>query len=105
MRVYAFLFGVVVTIGSASLAQLAVASAGFDRIMTPPAAPRGGDLLGPGELWYGGVIEPITIEAMRAARPAVAVAVHKASTADCVRLAHPRHHARPCDRTSMDSMM
>jgi hypothetical protein len=63
MRVYAVLLGVLLTAGSAYLAEVAVASAGFERLAGP--SPRSGDLTVGGELWYGGVIDPITIEAPR----------------------------------------
>ena len=103
MRAYEVLLGVLLTAGSAYVAQIAVASAGFDRVSAPPAAR--GDLLGPGELWYGGVIDPVTVEAMRAANPAIVVAMPRASTVECERRARPRRHARGCERASMDSMM
>jgi hypothetical protein len=103
MRVYAVLLGVLLTAGSAYVAQLAVASAGFDRVAA--ASPGRGDLLGPGELWYGGVIDPITVEAMRAANPAIVLAAPRVRTVACARLAYPRRHAHACDRASMDSMM
>jgi len=107
MRVYAVLLGIVLTAGSAYLAQLAVASAGFERLETP--SPGRGDLAGPGELWYGGVIDPITVEAMRVANSAIVLTPPRTRTVACVRLAqpHPRRHARAteCAQTSMDSMM
>ena len=71
MRVYAVLTGVMLTAGSAALAQLAIASAGFERI---PARSSGrSDLGARGELWYGGVLDPVTIEATPAGKPALAV--------------------------------
>ena len=63
MRVYAVLFGVLATAGSFYVAQVAVASAGFDRLA--PAA-QGTAPAPAGELWYGGMLDPITIEASRA---------------------------------------
>ena len=64
MRVYAVLFGVVVTAGSIYVAQLAVASAGFDRL-APAYASHSVAPAPAGELWYGGMLDPITIEASR----------------------------------------
>ena len=107
MRVHAVVLGLLLTAGSAYVAQLAVASAGFERVSAP--SPKSGDMLGPGELWYGGVIEPVTVEAMREASPAVVVAARQASSRECLRLTHPNPHprrpARACDRAWMDSMM
>ena len=70
MRIYAVLMGVVLTAGSAGIAQLAIASAGFERIPVRPSGRR--DLGARGELWYGGVLDPITIEATPAGKPALA---------------------------------
>jgi hypothetical protein len=107
MRVYAVLFGVMVTVGSAYVAQLAVASAGFKRLARP-AAPRG-DLSAGGELWYGGVLDPITIEASRVPRPAIVFMAPPASqrAVECARAAHPKRHANISDtvRASVGSIM
>lgn len=65
MRVYAVLLGVLLTAGSAYVAQLAVQSAGFERLAG--SSPGAGDLSARGELWYGGVLDPVTIEATRRA--------------------------------------
>lgn len=70
MRVYAVLLGVILTAGSAYLAQVAIASAGFERLANP--SPGRGSLSAGGELWYGGVLDPITIEAGRAPTTAIA---------------------------------
>jgi len=61
MRIYSILLGVLLTAGSAYLGELAVASAGMERLAG----------LSPGELWYGGVLDPITIE-VTGARQAIA---------------------------------
>jgi hypothetical protein len=76
MRVWAGLFGVVLTVGSAYIAQLAVTSAGVDRLAR--ARNVGGDPA-PGQLWYGGVLDPVTIEVSRAA-PALALRSHSTSS-------------------------
>ena len=114
MRVYAVLLGVLLTAGSAYLAQIAVASAGFERLAS--AAPERGDLGAAGELWYGGVLSPVTVEATRASLPAVAsgepwaagsaLAVSQRAV-ECDRLAHPKRHALSSENVhaSMGSMM
>lgn len=114
MRVYAVLLGVLVTAGAASLAQLAVASAGFERLAA--RSPRGGDLGAAGELWYGGVLDPITVEARRAARPSIASGASWTSSSqlalsqkavECAHLARPKGHTLASEnvRGSMGSMM
>ena len=60
MRLYAPVLGTLLTAGSAYLAQLAISSSGFERawkVLHPHADPVALDLL-----WYGGVLDPITIE-------------------------------------------
>jgi hypothetical protein len=72
MRTYALLAGVLFTAGSASVAQLAVASAGFERL----DGWRGGTAdSGPvaERVWYGGVLTPVTIDGRRAPPPAIAL--------------------------------
>lgn len=68
MRAYALLLGVVLTVGSVSVAELAVQSVG---------SARGGGLraararAASDAIWYGGMIEPITINARGSTRAAV----------------------------------
>ena len=69
MRVYASVLGVLLTAGSGYLAQVAVGSAGFERLTAPPPKSEAPT---PGEIWYGGVLDPITIEVTRSTRPAIA---------------------------------
>jgi hypothetical protein len=62
MRISALLLGVVLTSGSAFAAQVAVSSVGAARPPEPAPATitLGGD--GPDRVWFGGMIEPITVE-------------------------------------------
>lgn len=93
MRIFAPLLGVFLTAGSVYVAQLAVESAGYERLVA--RAPRGGDLGSAGELWYGGVLAPVTVEATRAARPWVSssqLAMSQKAT-ECAHLARPKGHA------------
>jgi hypothetical protein len=62
MRIYALLFGIALTTGYGAAAQLAVSSldAGRHAPGKPAAAvPASG---APGDVWYGGVLDPITVE-------------------------------------------
>jgi hypothetical protein len=114
MRVYAGVLGVLLTAGSAYLAQLAVESAGFERLAARSSG--GGDLAAAGELWYGGVLDPITIEVARATLPAIASGAPwrvsselalSQKAVECTHLAPPKRHAITAEtvRGSMGSMM
>ncbi len=62
MRVYALLLAVILTTGYGYAAQIAVSSLGAGRhTATEPATaiPAGGALDG---VWYGGVLDPVTVE-------------------------------------------
>ncbi len=63
MRTYALLLGALVTAGSAYVAEVAVASSGLERAWTVLHAKVDPPL--PIPLWYGGILDPITIEARR----------------------------------------
>lgn len=70
MRVYALLCGILLTSGYAYAAQVAVASTAAGQravpaptVTTDPA----------GELWYGGVLDPITVESRGGSPQAAAV--------------------------------
>jgi hypothetical protein len=114
MRVYAILMGMVLTAGSAYLAQVAVGSAGFERLAGPSPSP--GDPAVARELWYGGVLDPITIEAGRAPASAYALgapwtrsselAVNQEAV-ECTRRARSKRHALSSadSRASLGSMM
>jgi len=115
MRVYAILLGMVLTAGSAYLAHVAIGSAGFERL-TPSSSSREGSQIA-SELWYGGVLDPITIEAaprtsgstLVFAAPAPAggeLSVSQQAT-ECSRRARPKPHVRPADNAhaSAGSMM
>jgi len=70
MRVYALLLGIALTAGYGYAAQMAVSSLGAARtIVTAPAAtnPPGPSLDG---VWYGGVLDPVTVESSRSTRAA-----------------------------------
>jgi len=71
MRWYPLLLGSLVTVGSVLLAQVAVTSAGFDRAWTVLHADADPITVAP--LWYGGILDPITIEGRRVAAPTVTV--------------------------------
>jgi len=70
MRHYALLLGLLLTAGSTYVLHLAVGSAGFERL-TAGATAMEPVPLPPQEIWYGGVLAPVTIEARRGAPPAV----------------------------------
>ena len=60
MRVYALLLAVALTTGYGYAAQVAVSSLGPGRQpATAPAIPASGALDG---VWYGGVLDPVTVE-------------------------------------------
>ena len=61
MRVYAMLLGAILTVGTAYLAEVAVASATTSR---PESSPREAQaLVATDPIWYGGTLDPVTIEA------------------------------------------
>lgn len=69
MRAYALLLGALVTTGSAYVAEVAVASSGLERAWTVLHADV--DPPSPIPLWYGGILDPITIQAHRPTAPAL----------------------------------
>src|SRR2546428_11300251 len=96
MRVYALLLAVILTTGYGYAAQVAVSSLGAGRdTATEPATaiPAGGALDG---AWYGGVLDPVTVEARSDGpqAPATHGRVFSRPTARCTE-AHP---ARVHDR-------
>src|SRR5437016_13663120 len=62
MKAYALLLGMMLTLGSGYAAQVAVSSVGTarDAEVRPTPAPRSH---GPDTVWYGGVLDPIPVEA------------------------------------------
>jgi len=60
MKAYALLLGMMLTLGSGYAAQVAVSSVGTarDAEVRPIPAPRSH---GPDTVWYGGVLDPITV--------------------------------------------
>jgi len=69
MRHYALLFGMLFTSGSTYVMQLAVRSGGFERLRGERASATEAAAPAPMELWYGGELAPLTIEARRGASP------------------------------------
>lgn len=70
MRVYALLLGIALTTGYGYAAQMAVSSLGAGRNLVTAPAPTiepGTSLDG---VWYGGVLDPVTVESPRAPRAA-----------------------------------
>jgi hypothetical protein len=70
MRHYALLLGILMTSGSAFVLHLAVDSGGFARLYDAPASASELAAPKPMDLWYGGTLPAITIEARRGASPA-----------------------------------
>ena len=62
MRIYALLLGITLTTGYGAAAELAVSSvdAGRQTRVSPVAALP--PSAAPGAVWYGGVLDPITVE-------------------------------------------
>ena len=70
MRVYALLLGIALTTGYGYAAQIALSSVGAG--LHTPAAPTATIAAGHrGHVWYGGVLDPVTVESeSNGARPA-----------------------------------
>src|SRR5260370_12658387 len=69
MRLYALLLGMVVTGVSGYAAQVAVASANPTRYTASSPIATLGAGEGSDQLWYGGVLDPITVESGRVPAP------------------------------------
>jgi hypothetical protein len=69
MRVYALLLGILLTGAYGYAAQVAVASANPARHADATAVATGGAGAGSDQIWYGGVLDPITVESGRALAP------------------------------------
>jgi hypothetical protein len=63
MKAYAMLLGMMLTVGSGYAAQVAVSSVGTARDAEVTPTPVGRTSRGPDTVWYGGVLDPITVEA------------------------------------------
>jgi len=74
MRHVALLLGMLLTAGSTYVLRLAVGSAGFERFTGGSASSTVADAPLHMDIWYGGMLPPITIEARRGAPPAAALA-------------------------------
>ena len=65
MRIYALMLGVALTTGYGYAAQVAVTSVGAaHRVNTLRAASIAADD-GRGQVWYGGVLDPVVVESQR----------------------------------------
>ena len=69
MKAYALLLGMMLTLGSGYAAQVAVSSVGTTRDAEVRPTPVHRASHGPDTVWYGGVLDPITIEARGDAAP------------------------------------
>jgi hypothetical protein len=74
MKAYAMLLGMMLTLGSGYTAQVAVSSVGATRNAEATPTPVGRARHGPDTVWYGGVLDPITVEARGDARASAATA-------------------------------
>jgi hypothetical protein len=63
MRIYALLLGTLLTTGYGAAAELAVTSLDTGRHTRGDPAAAVPASTAPGALWYGGVLDPITVEA------------------------------------------
>lgn len=62
MRVYALLLGITLTTGYGAAAELAVSSVDAGRQTRANPAAALAPSAAPGAVWYGGVLDPITVE-------------------------------------------
>jgi len=84
MRIYALLVGILLTTAYGATAELAVSSVetGRKTASTPAAVlPASG---APGAVWYGGVLDPITVESSGDARAAATARIVTRPTVRCV---------------------
>jgi hypothetical protein len=91
MRVYALLLGITLTAGYGYTADVAVSSLGPGRhaLVAPAVAPTPDK--GPGAVWYGGVLDPITVE-IDGAAPTKRHVLSR-PTVRCIESARPTFHA------------
>ena len=92
MRIYALMLGVALTTAYGYAAQVAVSSVGARHRVDPPPA---GSLTpddGPGRLWYGGVLDPITVESERGT-VATKTRIFSRPTVRCPETAHSQFSA------------
>jgi hypothetical protein len=90
MRIYTLLLGLLLTLGVAFVAELALDSAGTRLAAELAQDARHSDARGP--VWYGGMLAPITVQATRAATPPATLAGFEAFGADAP-CAHPPRHS------------
>lgn len=95
MRVYALLLGILLTTGYGYAAQIAVSSlgAGHNTRARPAAALPTGDA--PDRVWYGGVLDPVTVESRSGGARAAATKARVLSrpTVRCTEARPSRFHA------------
>ncbi|PYO76061.1 MAG: hypothetical protein E6K55_08655 [Gemmatimonadetes bacterium] len=65
MRIYALMLGIALTTGYGYAAQVAVSSAGAGHRADTLPAGAVAPVDGRGQVWYGGVLDPITVESER----------------------------------------
>jgi hypothetical protein len=90
MRIYALMLGVALTTGYGYAAQVAVSSIGAGH--RPDPLPPGALAPDRGQVWYGGVLDPITVESERGP-VAAKVRVFSRPTVRCPETAHSQFSA------------
>ena len=93
MRLSALLLGVLPTAGAIYVAHIAVTSAGVERRAGPARDDR--DRPAPDQLWYGGVLDPVIVEARRALPPALAS--RDTVNMQCADTTHRKYHPTSFD--------
>jgi hypothetical protein len=86
MRIYTLLLGLLLTLGVALVAELAIDSAGARLAAELASDARHPAARGP--VWYGGMLAPVTVQATRAVRPPATLTGFEAFGADAP-CAHP----------------
>ena len=84
MRTYALLFGILLTTGYGATAELAVSSVDSGRTTRGTAAPVDPASGAPGAVWYGGVLDPITVESAAGTHAAAQAHIVSRPTVRCV---------------------
>ena len=105
MRAYALLLGTLATAGSGYVVEVALASSGFDRawvVLHRKADPPSLD-----PLWYGGILDPVTIEGRRSAAQALTVTGFDSGHDAACPAVHPKYRPISSEnvRTSIGLVM
>ena len=90
MRIYALMLGVALTTGYGYVAQVAGSSVGTSHRDTLPAGAVTSESRG--QLWYGGVLDPITVESERGP-VAAKTRIYSRPTVRCPEAAHSQFSA------------